>query len=256
MLVEVSAAAVLEAIARQRACDLILTEGGPQLLGEFLKERLLDELFLTLAPQVTGRDGYHPSPGLCRRRAFRAGAAGLGNPAGYQAEPEPSLPALRLRRGFLSPPPVPADLQAALARHPDAQNMYTLLASFKQKQLIDQIEHADGEAARGQAMERVIRILRATRPETSFWFASCEPVWRLSKDIQSSAKGMVPAGNFTSAGWGPVYTQIALVRLSLVSCHVTRAHGISSHRQSKVRARLARPLVVSTEERTDVRRMC
>jgi hypothetical protein len=38
--------------------------------------------------------------------------------------------------------------------------MYTLLASFKQKQLIDQIEHADGEAARGQAVERVIRILR------------------------------------------------------------------------------------------------
>ena len=58
-----------------------------------------------------------------------------------------------------SPPPVPADLQAALAQHPDAQNMYTLLASFKQKQLIDQIEHVDGEAARGKAVERVIGIL-------------------------------------------------------------------------------------------------
>ena len=61
---EVSAAAVLEAIGRQRACDLILTEGGPQLIGEFLKERLLDELFLTLAPQVVGRDSTTSRPGF------------------------------------------------------------------------------------------------------------------------------------------------------------------------------------------------
>ncbi len=33
----------------------VLVEGGPHLLGTFLRERLLDELFLTLAPQVAGR---------------------------------------------------------------------------------------------------------------------------------------------------------------------------------------------------------
>jgi len=67
---EIGAAAVLEAIARQRACDLILTEGGPLLLGRFLKERQLDELFLTLAPQVTGRDGTTPRPGFVDGQRF------------------------------------------------------------------------------------------------------------------------------------------------------------------------------------------
>jgi riboflavin biosynthesis pyrimidine reductase len=61
---EISAAAVLKAIAGQRACDLILTEGGPQLLSRFLEARLLDELFLTLSPQVAGRDGTTLRPGF------------------------------------------------------------------------------------------------------------------------------------------------------------------------------------------------
>ncbi|HEX5504733.1 MAG TPA: dihydrofolate reductase family protein, partial [Thermomicrobiales bacterium] len=47
--------AVLAAIDRVRHCDLVLTEGGPRLLGAFIAERRLDELFLTLAPQVAGR---------------------------------------------------------------------------------------------------------------------------------------------------------------------------------------------------------
>jgi riboflavin biosynthesis pyrimidine reductase len=34
---------------------LVLTEGGPHLLGSFLREGLLDELFLTVAPQLAGR---------------------------------------------------------------------------------------------------------------------------------------------------------------------------------------------------------
>ena len=36
---------------------LILTEGGPHLLGEFLESGALDEVFLTLAPQLVGRGG-------------------------------------------------------------------------------------------------------------------------------------------------------------------------------------------------------
>jgi riboflavin biosynthesis pyrimidine reductase len=35
---------------------LILVEGGPRLLGDFYAERLVDEQFLTLAPQIAGRD--------------------------------------------------------------------------------------------------------------------------------------------------------------------------------------------------------
>ncbi|HEU0027392.1 MAG TPA: dihydrofolate reductase family protein [Ktedonobacterales bacterium] len=60
----VSAAAVLEAISRERACDIILTEGGPLLMSDFFAEHLLDELFLTLAPQVAGRVPAIPRPGF------------------------------------------------------------------------------------------------------------------------------------------------------------------------------------------------
>ncbi len=60
----VSAAAVLEAISRERACDIILTEGGPRLMSDFFAEGLLDELFLTLAPQVAGRDHATMRPGF------------------------------------------------------------------------------------------------------------------------------------------------------------------------------------------------
>lgn len=35
----------------------ILTEGGPRLFGGLLREGLVDELFLTVAPVVAGRDG-------------------------------------------------------------------------------------------------------------------------------------------------------------------------------------------------------
>jgi len=34
----------------------VLVEGGPHLLGSFYWERLIDEQFLTLAPQIAGRE--------------------------------------------------------------------------------------------------------------------------------------------------------------------------------------------------------
>jgi riboflavin biosynthesis pyrimidine reductase len=46
---------VLELIGRTGA-RLALCEGGPHLFGELLRARLVDELFLTLAPQFLGRD--------------------------------------------------------------------------------------------------------------------------------------------------------------------------------------------------------
>ena len=50
----VTAAAILE-VARSEGARLVLCEGGPHLAATFVAERLLDELFLTLAPQLVGR---------------------------------------------------------------------------------------------------------------------------------------------------------------------------------------------------------
>ncbi len=43
---------------------LLLVEGGPRLLGQFVAEGLLDEQFLTIAPQLAGRDDHARRPGL------------------------------------------------------------------------------------------------------------------------------------------------------------------------------------------------
>lgn len=60
----ISAHAVIDAINETRRAELILVEGGPQLLGDFLAEKRLDELFLTLAPQIAGRAGANDRPAL------------------------------------------------------------------------------------------------------------------------------------------------------------------------------------------------
>src|SRR5712691_778058 len=65
-----SARAILQAVNRARQCEVILVEGGPQLMGDFFAERLLDELFLTLAPQIAGRDGQVERPGLVTGQRF------------------------------------------------------------------------------------------------------------------------------------------------------------------------------------------
>lgn len=65
-----SAREVLEAAGEIRQSDLILVEGGPQLMGNFFAERCLDELFLTLAPQVAGRDDASGRPGLVAGKHF------------------------------------------------------------------------------------------------------------------------------------------------------------------------------------------
>lgn len=52
----IPAAAILDAVCRVSAGKLILVEGGPRLLGDFYAQRLIDEQFLTLAPQIAGRE--------------------------------------------------------------------------------------------------------------------------------------------------------------------------------------------------------
>jgi len=59
-----NARAILQTVRDIRRCDVILVEGGPQLMGDFFAEQALDELFLTLAPQIAGRDGQVERPGL------------------------------------------------------------------------------------------------------------------------------------------------------------------------------------------------
>jgi riboflavin biosynthesis pyrimidine reductase len=66
----VSAGAILDAIARVRRSGVILVEGGPRLMGDFFAERRLDELFLTLAPQVAGRGDSVDRLGLVSGKIF------------------------------------------------------------------------------------------------------------------------------------------------------------------------------------------
>lgn len=42
-------------LLRTRGYDVVLTEGGPHLVGELIKQQLLDEAFLTISPVVAGR---------------------------------------------------------------------------------------------------------------------------------------------------------------------------------------------------------
>jgi riboflavin biosynthesis pyrimidine reductase len=64
------AQAIVQAVCGGHRCNVILVEGGPQLLGDFFAEQLLDELFLTLAPQIAGRDTTTERPGLVTGQRF------------------------------------------------------------------------------------------------------------------------------------------------------------------------------------------
>ncbi len=66
----IGAEAILSAVGRVRRAAVILVEGGPRLMADFFAEGMLDELFLTLAPQVAGRDGSVERPGIVAGRRF------------------------------------------------------------------------------------------------------------------------------------------------------------------------------------------
>ena len=52
------------------AGELILVEGGPRLLGDFFADHLIDEQFLTLAPQIAGRNAGDRRLSLVMGRTF------------------------------------------------------------------------------------------------------------------------------------------------------------------------------------------
>jgi riboflavin biosynthesis pyrimidine reductase len=56
--------AILQLLWQEFSVRFLLHEGGPTLLGGFLAGALVDELFLTIAPQIAGRISAHPRPGL------------------------------------------------------------------------------------------------------------------------------------------------------------------------------------------------
>lgn len=53
---EIPAAEILRAVSGAMTGKRVLVEGGPRLLATFYKERLVDEQFLSLAPQLSGRE--------------------------------------------------------------------------------------------------------------------------------------------------------------------------------------------------------
>jgi len=66
----IRARSILEQVRRVSAGKLVLVEGGPRLLGEFFADRVLDEQFLTLAPQIAGRDAGDRRLSLAMGRFF------------------------------------------------------------------------------------------------------------------------------------------------------------------------------------------
>ena len=61
---------ILRSLTDMSVGGLVLLEGGPQLMGQFMAERAVDELFLTLSPQVAGREDNSNRPGLVSQQSF------------------------------------------------------------------------------------------------------------------------------------------------------------------------------------------
>lgn len=66
----IKAAKMIEILQREFGVRLLLHEGGPELFGQFVRENLIDELFLTIAPQIAGRDSAADRLALVRNAAF------------------------------------------------------------------------------------------------------------------------------------------------------------------------------------------
>lgn len=56
--------AMLQLLREEYGVGLLLHEGGPKLFGAFVAPGLVDEFFLTVAPQIAGRSLQRPRPGF------------------------------------------------------------------------------------------------------------------------------------------------------------------------------------------------
>jgi riboflavin biosynthesis pyrimidine reductase len=61
---------IIEAVTRMHPSGLLLVEAGPRLMSAFIAGRSLDELFLTIAPQIAGRDRSAERPGFVSGERF------------------------------------------------------------------------------------------------------------------------------------------------------------------------------------------
>ena len=67
---EIPAADILRVVGRAMTGKRVLVEGGPRLLATFYKERLVNEQFLSLAPQLSGRELGDARMGLVMGKTF------------------------------------------------------------------------------------------------------------------------------------------------------------------------------------------
>jgi riboflavin biosynthesis pyrimidine reductase len=67
--------AILQLLHSQFGIKRLLHEGGPTLFGQFLAANAVDELFLTLSPQIAGRKGGGPRPSVVQGVEFAPDAA-------------------------------------------------------------------------------------------------------------------------------------------------------------------------------------
>ncbi|MDW5267587.1 MULTISPECIES: dihydrofolate reductase family protein [Acidobacteriaceae] len=72
---DIPPSAILTSLRREAGVELLLNEAGPTLFGEFLAGGFMDELFLTVAPQIAGRVAAHPRPGLVANVEFSPATA-------------------------------------------------------------------------------------------------------------------------------------------------------------------------------------
>ena len=71
----VAPASILELLRAEFGVSLLLLEGGPTLFGRFVADCCVDELFLTIAPQLAGRNMSPLRPGLIAGVEFLPEAA-------------------------------------------------------------------------------------------------------------------------------------------------------------------------------------
>jgi riboflavin biosynthesis pyrimidine reductase len=71
----ISPSAILTLLRQEAGVELLLHEAGPTLFGEFLAAGFMDELFLTMAPQIAGRVTARPRPGLVASVQFSPATA-------------------------------------------------------------------------------------------------------------------------------------------------------------------------------------
>src|SRR5262249_45869105 len=62
--------AVLKILADEFGIRLLLHEGGPTIFGQSLAAKMIDELFLTLAPQIAGRESVAQRPSIAGETVF------------------------------------------------------------------------------------------------------------------------------------------------------------------------------------------